>query len=43
MRKAPCKNADQSYLQEAPVNPEGVEGIIHPAPSKDKKEEIYFG
>lgn len=34
MRKAPCKNADQSNLQEAPVNPEGVREIIHPAPSR---------
>ena len=38
MRKAPCKNADQSNLQEAPVNPEGVREIIHPAPFNDKEE-----
>ena len=36
MRKAPCKNADQSNLQEAPVNPEGVREIIHPAPSRNQ-------
>lgn len=36
MRKAPCKNADQSSLQEALVNPEGVREIIHPAPSRNQ-------
>lgn len=36
MRKAPCKNAGQSSLQEAPVNPEGVREIIHPAPSRNQ-------
>ena len=38
MRKAPCTSAGQSKMQGALDNPEGVETIIHPAPSDDKEE-----
>ena len=42
MRKAPCINADQSQMQEAPTKPQrgGQAYLLYPLPSKNSREEV---